>query len=71
MGTYADAAQTAVVDVLAVVSAAGDSALDGVVRGAAAAVIGVLGVHSSFLRKIKVSRQKCLLIFNCQTLAKN
>ena len=53
VGAHLNAVQAAVVHVLAVVCAAGHGALDGAVGGAAAAVVGAICVHGSFLRKIK------------------
>ena len=48
MGAHLNAVQTAVLHILAVVSAAGHGALDGRVGGAAAAVVGTV-VHMVFL----------------------
>ena len=57
VGAHLDAVQATVVHFLAVMCAAGDGALDGVVGGAAAAVGGAICVHVSFLR-IKKSAGK-------------
>jgi hypothetical protein len=57
MGAHGDGVQTAVVLVLAVVGAVGDTAFDGGVRGAVAAVVGTVLAHDTFLQKNRVRRK--------------
>lgn len=54
MRTHLNAVQTAKIYILAVVSAAGYRTIDGRVRGAVAAVIGTISVHSDILLNIKI-----------------
>ena len=53
MGADLDAGQTAVVGVLTMVRTAGDSAFDGAVGGAMAAVLGTILLHNDVLLLIK------------------
>ena len=57
VGAYLNTGQAAVIHILTVVGAVGDTAFDGGVGGAVAAVVGTVLAHDTFLQKNRVRRK--------------